>query len=63
MRYLSIVSVLATVDAGQHVPTLKTKTEAPVQKLSDVLVWTGSTAKGILATYRKNTISLSVHYI
>ena len=47
MRYVSMVSILPTVDGGQH--THK-QIVVPAWKISSVLLWTGSAAKHISAT-------------
>lgn len=53
MRYLFTVSVLLTVDGGQH--SLEKSGEAAgvqCRKLSNVLLWTEAAAKHILATLK-----------
>ena len=35
---------------GQHTSSLEKQSRAPAEKLSNELLWTGSVAKGILAT-------------
>ena len=59
-RYLTKVSVLATVDGGQHALGLEKQRGAPAQKLSNVQLWTGSAAKHILATYQKTNLKKSM---
>ena len=50
MRYLSIVSVLPTVDDGRHTPSLKKQTGVTALEQSNVMLWTGAAAKLILDT-------------
>lgn len=50
MRYLSIVTVLPAVIGVQPVPGLEKQRVVLAWKLSNVLLWTGSAAKCILAT-------------
>lgn len=38
MRYLSIVSILSTVDLGRHTPSLEKQAGVPAWKLSNVLL-------------------------
>lgn len=52
MWYLSIVSVLLTVDASRHAPSLEKQAAVQAQTLSNVMLWTGSAAKHILATLK-----------
>ena len=47
MRYLSIVSVLSTVDDGRHAPSLEKQTGVPRREQSNVLLWTGAAAKAV----------------
>ena len=47
MKYSSVVSVLAIVDAGQHEPSLEKQTGEPAWKLRNALLRTGSATKGI----------------
>lgn len=42
IRYLSKVSVFPTVDISQHAPSLERQTGVLEQKLSNVMLWTGS---------------------
>ena len=53
MRYLSIVSILPTVDGGRHTPSLEKQTGVQAQEQSKVLLWTEAAAKRILNT-KKN---------
>lgn len=53
MRYISIVSVVATVDGSQHIPGVEKQTGALPRKLSNVPLLTGATAKRILADLKK----------
>ncbi len=50
MSYLSIVSVLPTVDVGQCTPSLERRTGVLAGELNNVLLCSGSAAKCILAT-------------
>ena len=54
MSYVSIVSVLPTVDGGGHAPSLEKQAGVPTRKLSNVLLWTGAADKCILATGKKS---------
>ena len=46
-RYLSILSVLPTVDDGRHAPSLEKQTGVTAQEQSNVLLWTGAAAEHI----------------
>lgn len=48
--YLSIVIVLAAVDGGHCIPSLKKQRIVPAQKQSNVMLWTESAANRVSAT-------------
>lgn len=51
MRYLSIDSVLRTVEVSRHAPSLEKQAgEVPPRKICILLLWTGTAAKDVLAT-------------
>ena len=62
--YSAIVNVLSTVDSSRHSHSLGKHQYSRRRKLSNVLLWTGSAEKCILATWnRVISISFRVHYI
>lgn len=61
MRYLSIVSILSTVDLGRHTPSLEKQAGVPAWKLSNVLLC--KLYFSHLKIFLKSNISLSVRYI
>lgn len=50
MRYLPMVSVIHTVDGGQHAPSLEKQAGILTLKLNIVLLWMRSAAKCILTS-------------
>lgn len=55
-RYLSIVSVLPTVNGCLHVPGLEKQTGGPAQKISNALLWTETIA--VIALSKSTSVIL-----